>query len=309
MNELFNENLGKASNNKELARLKKKFSQYDPIYVATSTMTTRPDFRNFLEKIWGVYKSYADSNFKNEFKLRFCQRSWELYLGSVLLIRGYKLGKHSDFGPDIMIPFKFGNIWVEAISVEKGIGLNRVPKVKNGIWMDVPEEQMLLRLSSGLLDKYKKYTTYLEKGIISDGDPFIIAIDRSSLEFTDPQIPLILKCLFAIGHQVLFIKSKEQKTQSESSNWSERSSVAKVNGNNVDMLMFKDQTYSGISAIIYSDKNVLNSPKDFKELGDNLVIIYNPYAKNPIPHDYFKFGQSWEQEGSQVKKIILNNKK
>jgi len=303
MTKLFEEKLGNASNRHELSSLKQKYHQYDPVYVAISTMDSRPEFRISLEKMWKLYEPYADANFVKEFKKQFSQRSWELYLGSTLLSRGQELGKHSDIGPDIKIPSELGDVWIEAISVEKGGGKDKVPDVENGVWVDVPEEQMLLRLSSGLMEKFRKHEIYVKNKVISSKDPFVIAIDRSSLEHMDPQVPLILKCLFAIGHQVLFLKHNKREIVPVGSTWSARDKINKVNGSGVEMLMFRDKTFESVSAVIYSDKNILNCPKDRDKIGDCLVIVYNPFAKNPLPNNFFKFGETWIQDGSQVKKF------
>lgn len=303
MPKLFDEKLGIASNSKELARLKKKFKNYDPTYVAVSTMTTRPDFRECLESIWTQYEPYADANFPNEFKKQFNQRAWELHLGATLLNRGYTLGEHNDVGPDFKIPYDEKNIWIEAIAVEKGDGKDKVPNIEYGKAMDVPEKEMLLRLTAGLREKHQKYLTYLKNGLVNQDDPFVIAIDRSPLEHPDAQIPLILKCLFAIGHQVLFLKREKSQPKTEGSAWSTREKVNKISGSKVEMLMFKDDNFEGISAVIYCPWNFLNSSMGSNQIGDNFVIVHNPYAKNPLPDKFFKFGDVWKQEGGQVKKI------
>lgn len=303
MTKLFNENLGTASNRVELDKLKKKFSNYHPTYVAISTMTTRPKFRDWLESIWKQYEPYADSNFPNEFKKQFNQRAWELHLGSTLINRGHVLGNHSNTGPDIKIPYKSKNVWVEAITVEKGDAQDKVPDIEYGKAMDVPEKEMLLRLTAGLREKYRKYLTYLKGGLIGQDDPFIIAIDRSPLEHPDAQIPLILKCLFAIGHQVLFIKREKPQPRTEESTWSAREKVNKISGSEVEMLMFRDSSFEGISAVIYCPWNILNIPRDPKKMGDNFVIVHNPFAKNPLPNNFFRFGDMWKQEGDQLQKI------
>ena len=303
MAKLFNENLGIASNNKQLAKLKRKFSSYHPSYVAVSTMATRPEFRDWLESVWKQYEPYADSNFPNEFKKQFNQRAWELHLGSTLINRGYVLGGHTDAGPDIKIPYQSKNVWVEAIAVEKGDAQDKVPDIEYGKAMDVPEKEMLLRLTAGLREKHQKYLKYLKGGLISQDDPFVIAIDRSPLEHPDAQISLILKCLFAIGHQVLFLKREKTQPKTEGSMWSAREKVNKISGSEVEMLMFRDASFEGISAVIYCPWNILNSPRDPDKMGDNFVIVHNPFAKNPLPDNFFKFGDTWKQEGDQLKKI------
>ena len=303
MTRLFNENLGTASNSTQLAKLKKRFSTYHSSYVSTSTMATRPEFKVWLEAIWKQYEPYADSNFPNEFKKQFNQRAWELYLGSTLINRGYTLGSHSNAGPDIKIPYKSKNVWVEAIAVEKGDAQDKVPDIQYGKATDVPEKEMLLRLTAGLREKHQKYLKYLKEGLISQDDPFVIAIDSSPLEHQDAQIPLILKCLFAIGHQVLFLKREKSRRKTEGSTWSAREKVNKISGSEVKMLMFRDTSFEGISAVIYCPWNILNSPRDPDKMGDNFVIIHNPFARNPLPDEFLKFGETWKQEGDQIKKV------
>ena len=305
MAKLFNENLGVASNNKQLAALKKKFNFYHPTYVAMATMATRPEFRNWLESIWKQYEPYSDSNFPNEFKKQFNQRSWELHIGATLLNKGYSLGKHKDAGPDFKVLHDNLTVWIEAIAVEKGDGKDKVPEMEYGKAMDVPEKEMLLRLTAGLKEKHRKYLLYLKDGYVNPSDPFVIAIDRSPLEHMDAQIPLILKCLFAIGHQVLFLKRTTPQPKAEGSTWSLRDKLNKVSGSEVGMFMFRDSSYEGISAVIYCPRDILNSSRELNQLGNNLVVVYNPHAKNPLPDNFFKFGETWKQIGDQVQKIKL----
>ena len=302
MTKLFNENLGTASNRTELARLKKKFNSYDSIYVAISTMTNRPDFRDWLESIWQQYEPYADANFPNEFKKQFSQRAWELNLGATLLNRGYILGDHRDIGPDFKISDGNRNVWIEAVAVRKGNGRDKVPNIENGKAIDVPEKEMLLRLTTGLGEKYRKYLSYLQDDHINSDDPYVIALDRSDLEHSDAQIPLILKCLFAIGHQVLFLKREKPQPKTEGSTWSAREKVNKISGSEVEMLMFRDDSFEGISAVIYCAQNILNSLRDPNRMGDNFVIVHNPFAKNPITKGFFKFGDEWLFRDGYLKK-------
>lgn len=303
MTKLFNENLGTASDDKQLAQLKEKFNFYHPSYIALATMTTRPDFRDWLESLWIQFEPHADTNFHSEFKKQFNQRAWEMHMGSVLLNRGYNLGNHTNIGPDFKIPFKNKSVWVEAIAIEKGDGQDKVPDIVYGKAIDVPEKEMLLRLTAGLREKHRKYLTYLRDDLVDQDDPFVIAIDRSPLEHMDAQIPLILKCLFAIGHQVFFLNRDKPQSRTEGSTWSAREKINKISGSEIGMLMFRDASFEGISAVIYCTQNILNSPQDFSHMGENFVIVHNPFAKNPLPYNFFKFGDVWKQDGDQLKRI------
>lgn len=309
MKKLFDENLGIAKNKKELSLLKKQFSSYDPMYVGMSTIPHFEDARKWIEDLWTLYESYADKHFLQEFKRQFTQRAWELYLGATLLNRGYLLEKHSDTGPDLKLslekPTDSNKLWIEAIAVEKGEKQDKVPDIEFGKAMDVPEQQMLLRLTNALTKKHKIYTHYLAKNIIGKNDPFIIAVNRSDLEHVDPGIPLILKCLFGIGHQVLSISTGKQqpKIKATESNWTKRTDIKKQTGNNVSMLFFDTLDYSGISAVIYIINNIINSPRTPKEMGEDFVIVHNPFAKNPLSTNFFPFKEQWKVDGSFLKKI------
>lgn len=306
MSKLFNENIGSASNSTQLAELKKKFNHYDPIYVASAAISSRTKFREWLETLWEKYEPYADKNFIDEFKKQFTQRAWELHLGSTLLNRGYILESKTPSGPDFKISHKDINIWIEAIAVKKGYGKDKVPDLEAEgeiVVIDVPEKEMMMRLTSALKEKYRKYLQYLENGQIKETDPFVIAIDRSDLKHLDAQIPLILKCLFAIGYQVLFIKNGKPKPKIEGSTWSSRDKINKANGSEIPLLFFRDATYKGISAVIYCVYDILNSPKDPSHMGNNFVLVYNPFAKNPLPDNFFEFGETWIKKGNHLKKF------
>jgi len=145
---LFSENLGEVKTDEELASLQQQFPHYDPGYITQSAGLPRRREKEWMEKLWEQYEQYADPNFLEDFKRQFAQRSWELYLGAILLNRGFKLGRHNSAGPDFDVQNNKGSrlTWVEAIATDKGKGSDKVPEMVRGIVTDVPEEAMLLRI-------------------------------------------------------------------------------------------------------------------------------------------------------------------
>jgi hypothetical protein len=283
---------------------------YDPMYVC---LAARDDFnikRQWIEDIWLEYQQFADWNFAKEFKRQFSQRVWELYLGITLHKRwGLEPGsksKRESAGPDfktIHITNKGAQtVWIEAIAVEKGSASNRVPEMVFTDVADLPEDLMLLRLTSGLADKYKKYCKDVEQGIVGTGDPYIIAINRSKLEHLDPQIPLILKCLFRLEWLILFPELKKLDLKAGESFWTTRDYITKVGGSDtkVSTGFFDNPEHSGISAVIYVETDIINSPILPEELGNNFIIVLNPHAKNPLPEELLTFGNIWRTEGDQI---------
>ena len=70
------------------------------------------------------------------------------------------------------------------------------------------------------------------------------------------------------------------------------------------MSFFDDTSHEGISAVLYANQNIANSPRESSKMGDHFTIVLNPYAKNSLPKDFFNCGNIWIKEGDLVKKII-----
>jgi len=303
--QLFSENFGEVKNDEELASLQHQFPRYDPGYITQSAGLPRRKEKAWIEELWKQYEPYADPHFIEDFKRQFPQRSWELYLGATLLNRGFKLGEHSSTGPDFDVRDNKNSrlTWIEAIAVDKGRGGDRVPEMIDGVLADYPEEQMLLRISNALDKKFRSYQSQLMKKIVGDSEPYVIALNRSSLGYVDPGLSLILKALFGIGHQTLRVIVKGVRQKKPESSWTSRPKISKLIGSSVPMLFFEEKKYAGISAIIYCKDDILNSPRLLEEMGENFVIVHNPLAKNPLCDGFFSFGDEYREEGEYIKRI------
>lgn len=64
------------------------------------------------------------------------------------------------------------------------------------------------------------------------------------------------------------------------------------------MNLFEDEESSIISAVIASNENIINSPKEKEEMGSNFIIALNPKAMNPLPKDIFNFGTHYHKQGN-----------
>lgn len=303
---LFSENFNIIKSDEELTALHKRFPDYDIAYLCQATYSLRTKDRDWMEKLWEQYEPYADKQFLNDFRKQFTQRAWELYLGATLLSRGFRLGKHRDSGPDLDIQNKTGDkrlAWVEAIAVEKGDGNDRVPEMVYNSVGSVPEEQMMLRLTGGLDKKFKKYCDELKKGVVKYDESYVIAIDRSALQHVDASAPLILKVLFGIGDLTITFALENGKHKPTGTFWSELPKLDKTSGQPVSMKFFLDPAHAGISAVIYSHHGILNSPRIPEEMGEDFIIALNPHAKNPLPQNFFSFGDEFAVQGNSVNKI------
>lgn len=306
MSQLFSENLGKVKDDEELEALCLKYPQYDRAYVLLATGENKQEARKWIEILWHQFERYADRDFINSFRKRFSQRSWELYLGVSFLNKGFLLGSHSDVGPDFDV--KQGNdriAFVEAVSATRGEGSDQVPSLRyDGSVQDLPETKMILRITNSLNEKYNQYLKHCAAGLISESDPYIIALNRSELDHFDPGLPLALKALYGVGYLTFPINPLEKDSLQKSTPfWSRRELVEKLNKSEVGTTFFEDKSHEGISAVIYSTDSILNVPRTPGEMGENFHIIHNKFAKNPILVGIFPFGGEYgpNEEGDIVK--------
>jgi|SRR3989344_923732 len=302
---LFSENLGSTNSNTELAALYAQFPDYAQEYLCQATLSWRSDAKKWIEELWRQFKPYADSNFLDEFKRQYAQRTWELYLGATLLSRGFRLGTHNDAGPDFNIKKDSDKhqTWIEATTTNRGDGKDKVPDMVYGVVQNVPEEEMMLRIANALNKKYAKYSDDLSKGLIKSNEPYIIAINRDRLSYTDGWPPLIIKVLFGIGHRVLRLTTDGNEHESREWSLTARPRINKRNGKGVPMLFFQNQEHSSVSAVIYCVDSILNSPRSPHDMGENFVIIHNTFAKNPLPDGFFPFGDEYKLVSGEIKKI------
>jgi hypothetical protein len=49
--------------------------------------------------------------------------------------------------------------------------------------------------------------------------------------------------------------------------------------------------------------DIFNGPYRPNELGENICVVHNPFAKNPLPPGFFPFGDEWRVEGENPKNI------
>lgn len=292
---LFSDNFPSISSDKELRELFKSYPKYDPSYICQGSIKSRDEVKNWIEDLWQIYQPYADKHFAKEFKLNFGQRAWELYLGSTFLKRGYVLDIIKQ-GPDFKTKKDGLHVFIEAVAPHQGSGPDRIPGMVNGQVMSVPVDQMILRLTTSLYDKKKTYDEYLKKGIVTEKDPFVIAINRSSFMHPDPMLPLVIKCLFGVGDLVMkfpinTVTGGPVRGAKSTTSWSGMPVLKKRTGGDVSMLFFENPENVGISAVMYTIDSIINSPSKPELMGENIVTIHNPNAKNPIPQDFIVFGE------------------
>jgi len=269
-----------------------------------------PEFeknRQYLESLWEEFEPYADKNYMSEFCRDFHPRFWEMYLGCSFLEHNYRLmHRFSDAGPDIKLDLDGLTVWIEAVAPKKGKGADAVPGLNNDEsekvqWFRVPEEKIILRFTSEIKDKNKKYLDYLAKEIVKFNEPFVIAINGYEVwpYSEDPDIPLICKAAFPIGQPTIPWDDDDSFGEEE---YSFRPVINKSNNSPVFTNDFLTGNLDGISGILFSLSNYLILPQI---AGEDMIFIQNPTAKNPLPNNWINFGlEYWLEPGKLYRKVL-----
>jgi hypothetical protein len=276
---LFTDDLPLVKNNKELQKIKNLHPNLDEYYIASGCIRER---REKFSKLWSAFEPLADRHFLSQIKIDFHERSWEMYIGC-LLKKIHPNVSSENSGPDFVVNKGGVNeFYVEAVACKHGDSADKVPdlvpatKIDDISVHDVPEDAMLLRLINSISYKAKKYNRFIQ----TKNKPYIIAVNKGALKHPDPEIPLILKCLFGFGNQ-FFRKVNGELVYG---GWNTRDFITKNNGEQISMKFFEDKNNDFVSGIIYSPVDILNTPD---QIGEDCVLIHNPNAKFPISTNEF----------------------
>jgi hypothetical protein len=248
-----------------------------------------------IEKLWAQFEPYADPDFEKKIKLKgeYLGRCWEMFLACTLIERGYKLQhKNGSKGPDIKI-ISNPDIWVEAVSCTSGTGDDAVPDLSYGVAMNVPVDEMVLRVGNAITSKFEKYKKYLEKGIVKATEPFIIGVSKGAMMHPEMHPSPMLRYLYGIGDQTLYFSidpNTGKRNGEEEFSFSKQKPIPKKKGQEVPVAFFENPDHAGVSAVIYCQNHILNHPKPF---GSDFVVFKNPNASNPIPDNFLSVGAEW----------------
>ncbi len=288
---LFTDSFPFVDSDVELDQIKQSFSQYDPYYITSGCIKER---KEILDALWKIFEPYKDSHFLGQYKTQFHQRTWEMYVGCLLLQNNLQI-KSLDEGPDFIVDDKE---YIECVVCTRG-DKNKPDSVPEMFVartldemrvQDVPVDQMIMRMTSVIEDKHK---IYQERTNIDKNKPFVVAVNSGAL--THPQdylgIPLIIKALF--GLQFLQIS----QSGNESFSWRQE---AKKSSSPISVNNFTNDSYKEISGIIFSDRNVIDR---HDKIGEDCIFINNPFAKNPVDPARFLFLKRWYAEKDKLTKL------
>lgn len=268
------------------------------------------DYKHYLESLWQIYEPYADTDFPQQLAYDFNARFWEMYLTCTLIQYSFNViqKQTKSKGPDILIDDSSRKIFIEAVTPSQGANgnIDRVPRTKFNTFKveRLPDTEILLRYTSAIADKYNKYIEYLEDGIVSYSDSYVIALNSCKIGILAKAevsgLPRIIKAVLPVGYKQVTI----DKTTGPIVPWryEYRPAINRSSGSSVPTNLFLEDEYSGLSGILYAHSDIANRPD---KAGDEFVFIHNPKStQNAIPHELFNLGIEYYVELRQNDFII-----
>ena len=217
---------------------------------------------------------------------------WEAMLYRHLCSMGYAprnsvtvAGQH---GPDFCVDCQGRTIWIEAtVPSPEGIPADwLMPPRKGEIRVKTkPDQPRVLRCTSAIDAKQKKFTEYRAKGIIGANDCAVIAVNICRLSDWDvdgngiSQLPLVMEAVFPIRspRRSNYARGRARTTTQHVP----RFAVKKLSGREIQTANFLDPLFANVSAVLQGHQ------KDMFEKGLVLSMVHNPLAGNPLPTSLF----------------------
>ncbi len=269
------------------------------ISATTFIVAQRIDERKRIQSLYEEAYDYLDNNFANVFLREFDQRSWELCTYKYLKENGVTIFKSSsDEGPD----FNTDIGYVECIAVTRGSGKNAIPIPQASILqedgtfypevdaLEVPTNEIKMRISSAYSEKQRKYEGYYSKHWFDKEKPRLIAInwhcEGTSWQSDSRNIMTnaSLQTLFGTGFPEIVIDPSTKKVVDE--RLSHIPIIKNAKGSPINVGYFAMPPSSDqkrIDGVILSSKWAgLCMPQTYR-------IVNNPFT-NTIEFDYISIG-------------------
>lgn len=250
------------------------------------------EWKAFCESLWRRYAPYADPHFLDEVRNQFHQRFWEMYLGVAFIDRGYELHRIKGAGPEFGIDIDGKRYWLDAIAPKGGVGPDAVPQVEYGgrAARRVPEEQIILRITSALEAKRAKWQKDLQSGLVSERDGFIVAINDRAIRWAwlGAEIPYVVKGLYGFGN--LTMSFDKRTLEIVESKHERRPAILKASGTGISSQPFVARECPEVSAVLYSSVDAANFPG---ALGADFMILHNYEPNVPLSLGTLRFAREY----------------
>jgi hypothetical protein len=258
--------------------------------------------REHCERLWAIYQPFAEPQFLAEFPVRFHQRWFEMYLTATLIELGADVQHTTPPGPDVLVYVGGRRVWIEAVCATGG-----EPGLPDSVVQEpcghVPWDKIALRIRNSIEEKRNKYVKYLEQGIVSPGEPLLIALNIEQVPYASFDSPsYVFRALYGVGNQVIHLElPKGGPPKAVGTSNEQLLTINKLSsGAPVGTQPFIDASMSTIAGVIVSGHNsgsATHRPPDFT-LYPNLTAA-TPWVAGALPVKEWQFRLSddgWQGE-------------
>jgi type I restriction enzyme S subunit len=221
----------------------------------------------------------------------FAQRLGEIQLAMRMKNAGFTLASKVK-GPDLLATKDGRQVWLELITPEPKDLPEEWIRPRNGV-QSFPHEKVLLRWTAGIKEKMEKGRSYLDKGIIQPGDPYVIVVNDALLNARGgflhgiSQKPFVVEATLAVGP--LQVTIDRNTLEALSTGHQHRTHVINHNQAKVPADTFFDPKYQHVSAVMGTTLHI----PDIRDEVWNNQLVHNPRAGMPVPHGFIPAGEEW----------------
>ena len=249
----------------------------DPHYSAL-LYDLHGDVRDRLASEWLRFAPLADSQFLKELRLDPHARLWEMRVANILLDAGLDLAS-SDSGPDFVVTNVRPRIWVECVAAMSGVGDNKVPEPPVGEVFRDNEAPRLLRYSSSILSKHRKWEDkYVPQGYVGADEGHVVALNVARVPMSGvmdhKKLPWIVRMLYGLAHDFVSFSKKGTTRDGVQT----RLRLRKPSGTDVTTALFVDPKFASLSGVFYSAADAFNTQQSWAQP----VFVHNPNATVPL---------------------------
>lgn len=269
----------------------------DELYAHIRDDVRFESYRYQLEQMWSDYRDYAPKDFPTKLQRKFHQRWWEMYLTLGLQRLGFPISKYSlDDRPDLLLKFGNTKVWIEAIAPTVGMTSDAVPQQVVNSVEDLPMRECLLRFAQALTDKQNGLKRYIQRGIVSEADCYVVAVSACNLN----EIGRLLEWPHPVMLRVL--AGASDLTIGSAPPYSKFKGVTfRDSGSPVDLALFDSAEFSSVAGILYSKQEPLNAPRTPEV---SFEFFLNPKNKVEVPKAITERIATWSEESRTGEGVV-----
>lgn len=272
----------------------------DSDYMFNRDHENRQYVRDAIASLWKQYEDYCpDTHFQENAKTNFNAMVWQMRLTVLLKNNGLELLPVAGQGPDIIVKRNSVNSLIETVAARPGEGNDSVPQPPQNQSYRPPFDKIILRIRNSISAKMQQRERWLEASAVKADVPFVVAItsgEMSDSVYPPDKISFAERAVFGIDYGAWKV-TIGAPAESAEFNYGQRESITRSSGAAVSTNIFLDPAHAALSAVVYTPHHAVNYLQF--ENGQDIQLIHNPLASNPLPRGYFGFGEEvWVEDGA-----------